>query len=91
MKLWILVHAVIHNANSVDGIREKIYKCLSDKKWIKIKDHHISTLWKGVLNEAKDYTEAFDVAKKNFTECARSQGKTINMVVQVGPNEPKEY
>ena len=90
MNLWVMVHAVVHGIPEKEqNIREAIYTCLTNKGWEKIHDHHISTSWKGFVKDTS-YKDCFRIAERDFHNCAEKYSKTIDILVQVGPNEPEE-
>jgi len=91
MRLWALVHCVLHNAT--DQQRTDFYSCLERKAWRRINENGITTSWKGTINleEETNYQPFFRSATRSFQSCALEVKLEINLVVQLGPNQPVEY
>lgn len=79
MSYYCLVHVVVHGATDVQ--RKCFYDCLETKHWIKIHDHHITTLWEGIV-DSSSYTNTIAAADRDFPDCAKQCGVTINYVAQ---------
>lgn len=90
MPLYVMVTADFPDVDS--SKRTKIYECLKEKKWEKINEvgRDISTVWYASFKENVAYTEAIDISKKDFINCAKPY-TTPKLAIHAGPNKPSIY
>ena len=72
--------------------RKKIYECLKEKKWKKIKDagRDISTVWYASFEDEATYKGAIRTSKNDFINCAKPY-TTPKLVIHAGPDKPSVY
>lgn len=87
MGLCVVVSADFSGVDSED--REKIYKCLKDRKWKKVINigRDISTVWYASFKDEVSYSDAIKTGKDDFVECSKGF-TTPRLVIHAGPNEP---
>lgn len=90
MSLYVMVSADFPFVDP--SKREKIYKCLEEKKWTKVTDvgRDISTVWYASFEEGTSYDGAIDTSKNDFMNCARFY-TTPKLVIHAGPNKPSVH
>lgn len=49
---------------------------------MKIRDHRITTLWKA--HGDMSYDDLSKIAESNFQDCAKTRGKKVDVVYQIG-------
>lgn len=69
--------------------RDKIYKCLEEKHWKKVKElgRDISTVWYGFFEEGGSEVGATQTAINDFENCSKPYCKP-KLVIHWGPNKP---
>ncbi|MFA5832155.1 MAG: hypothetical protein WDA22_01640 [Bacteroidota bacterium] len=87
MSRYVLVTADFPNVNSTD--REKIYKCLVEKKWNKIENvgRDISTVWYASYKDGYNDDFILSDTKNEFVACS-SPYTVAKIAIMIGPNPP---
>ena len=69
--------------------RDKIYKCLEERKWHKVREfgRDISTVWWASFKEDVSEVDAIKITINDFENCSKPYCKS-KLVIHWGPNKP---
>jgi hypothetical protein len=87
---YVLVSADFPDVTTTQ--RDTIYKCLDDKKWIKVRElgRDISTTWYASFEGSVTEIVAIEITISDFVNCSKPYCKP-KLVIHWGPNKPTFY